>query len=40
MKALSCELGYEVKKIFEANYGEVNIYHKNVFEIYVKKLYF
>lgn len=32
LKALSCELGYEVKKIFDANYSEVNIYHKAVFE--------
>jgi len=33
LKALSYEYGYEVKKIFDANYGEVNIYHRSVFEI-------
>ena len=33
LKALSHEHGYMVKKIFDANYGEVNIYHKNVFGI-------
>jgi len=32
LKALSAELGYEVKKIFDANYEEVKIYHKDVFE--------
>lgn len=26
MKVISYELGYEVKKIFDANYGQVNIY--------------
>lgn len=36
MKALSYELGYEVKKIFDANYGEVNIYHRNVFDVYMQ----
>lgn len=30
MKALSYGLGYEIKKIFDANYGQVNIYHINV----------
>lgn len=34
LKALSYELGYTVKKIFDANYGEVNIYHRNVFACY------
>lgn len=34
LKALSFELGYTVKKIFDANYGEVNIYNKNVFDTY------
>lgn len=34
LKALSCELGYEMKKIFDANYGEVNIYHRDVFGVY------
>ena len=33
LKAISHEHGYMVKKIFDANYGEVNIYHKNVFGI-------
>lgn len=32
LKAVSHELGYEVKKIFDGNYDEVNIYHKAVFE--------
>lgn len=32
LKAVSYELGYTVKKIFDANYGEVNIYHRHVFE--------
>ena len=32
LKAVSHELGYEVKKIFDGNYDEVNIYHKVVFE--------
>jgi Rha family phage regulatory protein len=34
MKALSYGLGYEIKKIFDANYGRVNIYHANVFKTY------
>lgn len=34
LKALSYELGYSVKKIFDANYGQVNIYHRNVFSCY------
>ena len=34
MKALSFGLGYEIKKIFDANYGQVNIYHINVFKTY------
>lgn len=34
MKALSYGLGYEIKKIFDANYGQVNIYHINVFKTY------
>lgn len=32
LKAVSHELGYEVKKIFDGNYDEVNIYHRDVFE--------
>lgn len=32
LKAVSHELGYAVKKIFDANYTEVNIYHRAVFE--------
>ena len=32
LKAVSHELGYEVKKIFDGNYDEVNIYYKVVFE--------
>lgn len=38
MKALSYGLGYEIKKIFDANYGQVNIYHINVFKTYFKFL--
>lgn len=34
LKALSAELGYKVKKIFDANYGEVNLYHVDVFNVY------
>lgn len=34
LKALSSEHGYKVKKIFDGNYGEVNIYHKDVFSLY------
>ena len=34
MKALSYGLGYEIKKIFDANYGQVHIYHINVFKTY------
>lgn len=34
MKALSYGLGHEIKKIFDANYGQVNIYHINVFKTY------
>lgn len=30
LKAAGERLGYEVKKVFDANYGEVNTYHKNV----------
>ena len=36
MKALSYGLGYEIKKIFDASYGQVNIYHINVFKTYFK----
>lgn len=36
MKALSYGLGYEIKKIFDANYGQVNIYHINVLKTYFK----
>lgn len=32
LKAVSHELGYAVKKIFDGNYDEVNIYHRVVFE--------
>lgn len=32
LKAVSHELGYEVKKIFDSNFDEVNIYHRVVFE--------
>lgn len=30
LKATGERLGYEVKKVFDANYGEVNTYHKDV----------
>ena len=32
LKAKSKEMGYEVVKIFDANYGEVNTYHVDVWE--------
>lgn len=32
LKNVGKEMGYEVKKIFDANYGEVNTYHKSVWE--------
>jgi Rha family phage regulatory protein len=32
LKDVGLEMGYEVKKIFDANYGEVNTYHKDVWE--------
>lgn len=32
LKETGAEMGYEVKKIFDANYGEVNTYHKDVWE--------
>lgn len=32
LKEKSIELGYGVKKIFDANYGEVNTYHRDVRE--------
>jgi prophage antirepressor-like protein len=31
LKALSHEHGYEIKRCFDSNYGEINLYHKNVF---------
>lgn len=33
LKAISAEHGFEVQKIFDGNYGEVNIYHRQVFAI-------
>ncbi len=33
LKAISAEHGLEVKKIFDGNYGEVNLYHRKVFAI-------
>ena len=35
LKALSYELVYKIQKVFDANYGLVNIYHKNVFLAYM-----
>lgn len=32
LKSVGLEMGYEVKKIFDANYGEVNTYHREVWE--------
>jgi phage regulator Rha-like protein len=32
LKEKSIELGYGMKKIFDANYGEVNTYHRDVWE--------
>lgn len=32
LKEKSNELGYGIKKIFDANYGEVNTYHREVWE--------
>ena len=32
LKNTGLEMGYEVKKIFDANYGEVNTYHREVWE--------
>lgn len=32
LKEAGEQMGYEVKKIFDANYGEVNTYHKDVWE--------
>ena len=35
LKTKSENLGYEVKKVFDVNYGEVNSYHRNVWvEVY------
>ncbi len=32
LKSTGATMGYEVKKIFDANYGEVNTYHRGVWE--------
>lgn len=32
LKEVGLQMGYEVKKIFDANYGEVNTYHRDVWE--------
>lgn len=32
LKEVGEQMGYEVKKIFDANYGEVNTYHREVWE--------
>jgi phage regulator Rha-like protein len=32
LKEKSIELGYGIKKIFDANYGEVNTYHRDAWE--------
>lgn len=33
LKQVGKELGYDVRKIFDANYGEVNVYHREVWEV-------
>lgn len=33
LKEIGENMGYEVKKIFDANYGEVNTYHRLVWEV-------
>lgn len=37
LKAISAEHGLEVKKIFDENYGEVNLYHRKAFAILYRK---
>lgn len=32
LKQIGEQKGYEVRKIFDANYGEVNTYHRDVWE--------
>lgn len=32
LKETGLQMGYDVKKIFDANYGEVNTYHRSVWE--------
>lgn len=32
LKRTGLAMGYEVKKIFDANYGEVNTYHREIWE--------
>jgi hypothetical protein len=32
LKEVGLQMGYDVKKIFDANYGEVNTYHRSVWE--------
>lgn len=33
LKQVGEQMGYEVRKIFDANYGEVNTYHREVWEV-------
>lgn len=33
LKAISAEHGIEIKKVFDSNYGEVNLYHRKAFSI-------
>lgn len=33
LKAISAEHGFEIQKIFDGNYGEINLYHRQVFAI-------
>lgn len=37
MKAISCKLGYQIKKIFDDNHCQVNTYNVNVFKAYFNK---
>lgn len=37
MKAISCKLGYQIKKIFDDNHCQVNTYNVNVFKEYFNK---
>lgn len=38
LKALSAENGYKVDKIFDSNYGKVNVYHIDIFNMYFSRI--